>query len=92
MLFRSGEVRAAAAGGDPDATATEIGDLLFSVVNVARHLDIDAESALRAAVRKFRGRVDAVAALAGEQGRDLGRMSLEELDALWEVVKKDAGH
>ena len=88
----TGEVRAAAAGGDPDATATEIGDLLFSVVNVARHLDIDAESALRAAVRKFRGRVDAVAALAGEQGRDLGRMSLEELDALWEVVKKDAGH
>jgi tetrapyrrole methylase family protein/MazG family protein len=86
------EVRSAADAGDPDATATEIGDLLFSVVNVARHLDVDAESALRAAVRKFRRRVDAVAALAGEQGRDIGRMSLVELDTLWEVVKKDAGH
>ena len=86
------EVRAALGNTDPEAVATEIGDLLFSVVNVARHLDVDAESALRAAVRKFRGRVEAVEALARAQGRSLTGMSPGELDQLWEVVKKGSTH
>lgn len=86
------EVKTAVESADPEAVATEIGDLLFSVVNVARHLDVDAESALRAAVRKFRARVEAVAALAESRGRDLSLLSLNELDELWEVVKKDTGH
>ncbi|MFM8553738.1 MAG: nucleoside triphosphate pyrophosphohydrolase [Acidimicrobiales bacterium] len=86
------EVRRAVVDGDPEAVATEIGDLLFSVVNVARHLDVDAESALRSAVHKFRARVEAVDALARSRGLDLGRMSLTEIDGLWEVVKRDAGH
>lgn len=86
------EVRAALDSVDPDAVATEIGDLLFSVVNVARHLDVDAESALRSAVRKFRGRVESVEALARERGLALAEMSLRELDELWEVVKKGPTH
>jgi len=85
-------VRSAAAAGDPEAVATEIGDLLFSVVNVARHLGVDAESALRASVQKFRARVDAVRELATARGTDVSQMSLPELDALWEVVKRDTGH
>ncbi|MFM9082721.1 MAG: MazG nucleotide pyrophosphohydrolase domain-containing protein, partial [Actinomycetota bacterium] len=85
-------VTRAVAAGDPEAVATEIGDLLFSVVNVARHLDVDAESALRSAVHKFRARVEAVDALARSRGLDMGRMSLTELDGLWEVVKRDTGH
>ena len=70
----------------------EIGDLLFAVVNVARHLDIDPESALRSAVLTFRGRVDAVNALAVNNGQNIAEMSLVELDQLWEVVKKHSTH
>ncbi|MFM8600693.1 MAG: nucleoside triphosphate pyrophosphohydrolase [Actinomycetota bacterium] len=88
----SHEVRSAAAAGDPEAVATEIGDLLFSVVNVARHLGVDSESALRASVQKFRARVDAVRELASARGTDVSQMSLPELDELWEVVKRGTGH
>ncbi|MFM1791336.1 MAG: hypothetical protein RLZZ526_1663 [Actinomycetota bacterium] len=86
------EVRAALDDVDPEAIATEMGDLLFSVVNVARHLDVDAESALRSAVRKFRARVESVEALARQKGRELTGMTLHELDELWEVVKKGSTH
>lgn len=88
----SREVQRAIAAGDSDETFTEVGDLLFAVVNVARHLDIDAESALRAATQKFRGRVEEVQKLALQQGRDLKDMSLAELDQLWDTVKKGSSH
>jgi tetrapyrrole methylase family protein/MazG family protein len=88
----SREVQRAIAAGDSDETFTEVGDLLFAVVNVARHLDIDAESALRAATQKFRGRVEEVQKLALRQGRDLKDMSLAELDQLWDTVKKGSSH
>ena len=65
----------------------ELGDLLFAVVNVARHLRIDAESALRAATRKFRRRFEAVEALATERGLDLHAVDLASLDGLWDEVK-----
>ena len=86
------EVRDAMNSGDPDATKTELGDLLFAVVNVARHLDIDPESALRSAVHKFRSRVEAVENLASERGLVMSDMSLEQLDELWEVVKQYPTH
>ncbi len=86
------EVRATIGGGDPETTTAEMGDLLFAVVNVARHLDIDPESALRSAVHKFRGRVEAVEALATARGRNVQDLSLQELDELWEVVKNDPTH
>jgi tetrapyrrole methylase family protein/MazG family protein len=73
---------------DPEATFTEIGDLFFAVVNVARHLDIDPEAALRAAVQKFRRRVERVEQLALEEGASIGAMSLEELDRLWDLAKQ----
>lgn len=77
---------------DVSATALEIGDLLFAVVNVARHLDIDPESALRSAVHKFRRRVEAVESLAADRGLVMKDMSLRQLDELWEVVKNDPTH
>lgn len=86
------EVRDAMKMGDPEATMVEVGDLLFAVVNVARHLDIDPESALRSAVHKFRARVDAVEALATERGLVMKDMGLEQLDELWEVVKQHPTH
>lgn len=88
----SREVQRAIADGDSDEMFAELGDLLFAVVNVARHLDIDAESALRAATQKFRGRVEEVQKLASQQGRDMKDMSLAELDQLWDTVKKGSSH
>lgn len=86
------EIQEAVAGADPESTKTEVGDLLFAVVNVARHLDVDPESALRGAILKFRKRVEAVETLATEQGRSMKSMDLAELDALWEVVKQYPTH
>jgi tetrapyrrole methylase family protein/MazG family protein len=77
-----------AAGGDPDRLRHEVGDLLFAVVNVARHLDVDAESALRAAAQRFRGRVTAVADLAAAEGANLREADLATLDRWWEQVKQ----
>ena len=67
----------------------EIGDLLFSVVNVARWLNIDAESSLRDANRRFKGRFTLVEEKARAEGRELSEMSFEELDKLWEQAKLD---
>jgi tetrapyrrole methylase family protein/MazG family protein len=88
----AGEVQQALMSGDADATLAEVGDLLFAVVNVARHLDVDPESALRIAVNKFRSRVESVEKLASEQGRVMKDMTLEQLDELWEVVKAYPTH
>ncbi len=76
----------AAAHGDGDVTE-ELGDLLFSVVNVARFLKVDCEDALTAATDKFIRRFALVEKKAGR--RDMKEMSLEELDALWDGAKED---
>jgi tetrapyrrole methylase family protein/MazG family protein len=81
------ELHEAMGGADPEVIGMELGDLLFSVVNVARHLGLDAEVALRSASRKFQGRVEAVQALAAERGINMTKASLEELDALWNSIK-----
>src|SRR5258706_6980333 len=62
------ELMAAVDGGDASAIDGELGDLLFAVVNVARHLDIEPEAALRGATHKFRGRFEGVDRLAAERG------------------------
>ena len=64
-------MRAALATGDDDDVAGELGDLLFAVVNAARHAGADAELALRRAAAKFRTRFAAVEALAASRGIDL---------------------
>jgi tetrapyrrole methylase family protein/MazG family protein len=75
---------------DAAATELELGDLLFAVVNVARHLKIDAELALRAASDKFRARFEGVEALAASRSIDLKTADLVALDALWDEVKRNA--
>jgi tetrapyrrole methylase family protein/MazG family protein len=65
----------------------ELGDLLFAAVNVARHVKVDPEAALREATAKFRRRFLAVEALAAARGLDLPRMGIARLDVLWEEVK-----
>lgn len=69
----------------------EFGDILFALVNVARHEGIDAEAALAASNRKFRRRWAAVERMARSAGRDAERLSAEELNALWDRVKADEG-
>jgi uncharacterized protein YabN with tetrapyrrole methylase and pyrophosphatase domain len=70
-----------------DAREMELGDVLFSVVNVARHLGIDAEIALRKSANKFRSRFAEVEALAARRGITLANATLDELDALWDEAK-----
>lgn len=83
----AGELRAAADEGDAQRTHEELGDLLFAVVNVARHLGVEPETALRAATVKFRRRFEQVEALARERNLDMRSANLEALDALWDQVK-----
>ena len=83
------ELKAAVAAGQPEAVADEYGDVLFSMVNLARHIGVDAESALRAATAKFAKRFRAVEARVKAAGKEMKAMSLSELDAVWDAVKAE---
>jgi ATP diphosphatase len=72
-----------------DRVKEELGDLIFSVCNLARHLKVDAESAVQLTTSKFSRRFRAVESLSSEKGRDMSTMTLQELDALWDAVKNN---
>ena len=72
---------------DADAVKEELGDVLFSVCNLARHLGVDAESAVEGTTSKFSRRFRAVEAAAKARERSLRDMSLADMDALWEEAK-----
>lgn len=72
---------------DPVLVGQELGDLLFAVVNAARHRRVDPEIALRRTAAKFRERLAAVEQLAAARGIDLATCGLAMLDALWQEVK-----
>jgi tetrapyrrole methylase family protein/MazG family protein len=76
------------AAGTSDARTDELGDLLFAVVNVARHLGVEPESALRVATAKFASRFALVEQLARERSIAMPDASLSTLDALWDEVKR----
>jgi ATP diphosphatase len=76
------------AEADPDRVEEEVGDLLFSVVNLARLLRVHPTTALARANVKFAGRFTALERLARARGMVLGEAGLEELDALWDEVKR----
>ena len=81
------ELRSATRNGDPQAIRMELGDVLFSVVNVARKLGLDAETALRDASDKFIARFKTVQQLATQRGIDMTSSNLAQLDALWDEAK-----
>lgn len=83
-----GEVLEAMSENDPQAIAEELGDLLFVVVNLARHLKVDPENALRAANGKFERRFRFIEQALREAGRPIESCDLEELDGLWGEAKK----
>ncbi|MDB2523584.1 nucleoside triphosphate pyrophosphohydrolase, partial [Alphaproteobacteria bacterium] len=80
------EVRAAITSGAKDAMEDEVGDLLFVVANIARHLNIDPEKAVRRTNGKFIARFKHVEMLAAQRGKD--DLTLEELEAFWQSAKK----
>ncbi|OXX28813.1 MazG family protein, partial [Vibrio sp. V08_P9A1T1] len=73
---------------DPVRVEDEMGDLLFATVNFARHLKIDPEVALNKANRKFSRRFKGIEMLVARQHKTLTDFSLEELDAMWNEVKR----
>jgi len=72
-----------------DRITEEFGDMMFVYANLARHLDIDPESALRSANHKFEKRFRKVENLARTENKSLENMTLEEMDKLWDEVKKE---
>ncbi|MCV2881000.1 nucleoside triphosphate pyrophosphohydrolase [Actibacterium sp. XHP0104] len=72
---------------DPEHQKEEFGDLLFVIANLARHLDIDPEDALRAANAKFTRRFEGIEARLAEMGKRPEDSDLAEMDALWDAVK-----
>lgn len=71
-----------------DHIREEMGDLLFSIVNVARWLGVDAEESLRCTNAKFRQRFEAMEISAREDGKSLAGMTMDDLDKLWESAKR----
>lgn len=82
------EVLEAMSENDPEAVAEELGDLLFVAVNLARHLKVDPETALRSANAKFERRFRYIEQALREAGRPIEDCTLDELDALWGEAKK----
>ncbi|MBV9111302.1 MAG: nucleoside triphosphate pyrophosphohydrolase [Hyphomicrobiales bacterium] len=85
------ECEAALGAGNEAAILDEIGDLLFTVANLARRLGVDAEAAARGANAKFERRFRAMEADVSESGREMKAMSLDELEALWVAAKHRVG-
>jgi nucleoside triphosphate diphosphatase len=75
------------ASASSEKVAEEFGDLLFSCVNLARHIEVDSESALRAANRKFESRMTYIESHLSAQGMSIEEASLEQMEILWEKAK-----
>ena len=82
------EVKASINADEPEATAMELGDLLFAIVNLCRFMEIQAEETLRQANRKFMWRFKWMETELERRGTDFEAQDLESLDAIWEEAKK----
>jgi ATP diphosphatase len=81
------EIEAEIAAGSRRKAGQEVGDLLFAVVNLARHVDADPEAVLRATNRKFEQRFGAIEQALAQRGKSPQQASLAEMDALWDEAK-----
>lgn len=82
------ELHEAISSGDKDRIEDEFGDLVFSLINYARFLHIDAENALERTNKKFISRFTEMEQKALAAGRNLDDMTLEEMDAIWNAIKQ----
>ena len=83
------ELRAELPAGDPARLADEVGDLLFVLANLARKLDLDPETCLRQANLKFSNRFNKMEQTADITGNSLAEITLEEMEALWQKIKRN---
>jgi ATP diphosphatase len=83
------EIEAALDRGDAEELAAETGDMLFALVNLARHVGADPETALRGTNAKFERRFAYIERTLAAQGRSLESASLQEMDALWDAAKEN---
>ncbi len=84
-----GELKTEISAMDQDKMEAELGDLLFSIINAARLYDINPENALERTNRKFISRFNYLESKTISQGRDLKKMTLEEMDEIWDEAKKE---
>ena len=84
------ELEGARRDGDQQAMREEMGDVIFTVVNLARTLGVDAEGAMRDANEKFYRRFSYMERRAQSDGRTLGDLSIDELEELWQLAKTAA--
>lgn len=82
------ELGEALTAADPDAIEAEIGDLLFSIVNLCRHLRVDPEAALGRTNAEFTRRFRAIEAGLAAEGRAVAGTALDELEARWQAAKR----
>jgi len=82
------EVKEAIAGGDKAAIASEIGDLLYAVTNLARHFELDPEASLRQTIGRFEARFRVVEELLAAEGKTPEQTSLDDLEARWQEAKR----
>jgi XTP/dITP diphosphohydrolase len=82
------ELKEAVAAGEPEQISGEYGDLIFSLINYARFLQVDAENALEKTNKKFIRRFTQMEAKAHSSGKTLNEMTLEEMDAIWNLIKQ----
>jgi MazG family protein len=82
------ELKVAIAGGSQDKIEEEFGDIIFSLINYARFLQVDAENALEMTNKKFIHRFTRMEEQAMQNGKDLHAMTLEEMDAIWNTIKQ----
>ena len=83
-----GELEEAIAKNDAENMAEELGDILFSVVNVSRFIDVNSEDALKYATDKFIDRFEVLEQVAQQNGKILSKMTLEEMETLWQKAKR----
>jgi MazG family protein len=85
----NGELREAVAAGDAEHIHEEIGDLLFTIANIARKVNVNAEEALQSTNRKFMRRFQSMESQVRASDRNLDQLELEEMDRLWDAAKAE---
>jgi len=87
-----GELKEAIQLNEKDKIDEEFGDVLFSLINYARFLHVDAEGVLEKTNKKFIYRFQQMETIATARGKSLSDMTLEEMDSVWNEVKKQTQH
>lgn len=88
IVEEAGELVEARDTKDPDAIEDEFGDLLFVIANLARHMDVDPEAALRRTNAKFMRRFASIETALAKMGKKPAQSDLQEMDTLWDAAKR----